>query len=432
MENKELETVNDEMVEEMIDEMVIEERPKTKFAKGMIIGIISGILLSAIVAVITINIVQNVSGYPILLDNGGMHIYTNPTIIDEDAAKKTDEIMKTINFYYDGTYDEDDLRDGIYHAIVNGLGDKYATYMTKEEYAAFQDSSAGVFYGIGAQLKKDTTTGSVTITKVFKNSPAEEAGLAVDDIIIGVDGYQAVEYDLTTFVNFIKGEENTTVELEIYRPFTEETFKVTATRRKIDSPSVDAKMLETGIGYIQIAEFQDKTFAQFKAAYTELEDQGMEKLVIDLRDNPGGLLSSVIEILDMVLPEGNIVSVTNKYGKSQRFDSDKSCIKVDLVVLVNGNSASASEIFAGAIRDYKYGTLIGTKTYGKGIVQSILPLKDGDAIKLTTAKYYTPNGSNIHGIGIEPDILLEYEKQTEYTVENDNQIQKAIEVLKNK
>lgn len=429
MDEKDL--INVENAEINVEE-VKPEKKKATFGKGMFIGIFSGIFIAAIVAVIAVNITQNVTGYPILLSNTGAHIFTTQTLINRDAAEKTDEIMKAIDFYYDGEYDVNKLRDDVYHSIVNGLGDKYAEYMSAEEYRAFSDTSNGIFYGIGAQLQKDTETGNVIVTKVFKDSPAEEIGLQEDDWIVSANGYKAVDYDLNTYVSYIKGEEGTTVEIEIYRPFTDELFTKTATRRKVDSPSVDYEMLTKKIGYLQVTEFKANTSAQFKAAYEALEEQGMEQLIIDLRDNPGGRLDAVTDMLDYVLPTGTTVTVTNKYGATETFKSDSACINVDMVVLVNGNSASASEIFAGAIKDYKYGTIIVAKTFGKGIVQSILPLKDGDAIKLTTAKYYTPNGNYIHEVGIEPDIELEYVKQESYTRDGDNQLQKAIEVLNNK
>jgi carboxyl-terminal processing protease len=238
--------------------------------------------------------------------------------------------------------------------------------------------------------------------------------------------------DLNAAVALIRGEEGTTVTITLQRD--EEVLDVEVTRRQIDVETVTYRMLEDNIGYIQVDEFDEVTANQFSTALDALTAQGMEALVVDIRNNPGGLLNVVVDMLDEILPEGIIVSVKDKNGVAQEYKSDaETRLNVPMAVLINGNSASASEILAGAIKDYEYGTLIGTTTFGKGIVQTIFPLEDGDAVKLTTAKYFTPNGNYIHGVGIDPDIELEYEylnpDGTEYDVKYDNQIQKAVEVL---
>jgi carboxyl-terminal processing protease len=198
-------------------------------------------------------------------------------------------------------------------------------------------------------------------------------------------------------------------------------------------PSVEGEMLSGNIGYIAIGEWQDNTPEQFKEIVAELEKKGMESMIIDVRSNPGGLLDSVVEVLDYILPKGTVVYTEDKYGQRKTYSSDADCLQYPMAVLINGNSASASEIFAGAIKDYSYGTLIGTTTFGKGIVQSIFTLPDGDALKVTTAKYFTPNGNYIHGVGIDPDIELEYEysgpTDEAYDMQYDNQLQKAIQIL---
>ena len=409
-----------------------EKKPKT-FGKGMFIGVLSGIIGAVMVLWLGVNIYQNVTGYPILLGSNSISVVTNDSILDEETAVKLDELMEYIAVLYDGEYDEDDLRNSLYAGLLDGLGDPYSTYYTAEEYADFQVSTSGSFCGIGAGLQQDADTMEVIIKTVYDDTPASEAGLLAGDYILSADGIEATSMELSDFISNIRGEAGTTVTLEIYRPDTDETFTVDVTRRQVVLPSVAGQILENHIGYIQISEFQTNTAIQFESVYDELEEDGMEYLIVDLRDNPGGTLDSVTALLDYLLPEGTIVSVENKYGTVKEYTSDASCVDIPLVVLVNGNSASASEIFAGAIKDYEYGTLIGTTTYGKGIVQSIYPLSDGDAIKITTAKYYTPSGSYIHGVGIDPDIELEYEflgtEEDTYSWELDNQIQKAIEVL---
>lgn len=243
--------------------------------------------------------------------------------------------------------------------------------------------------------------------------------------------------ELSELVKLIRGEKGTTVHLEIYRPSTEENLSFDVERQDITLPSVSHKMFEDGIGYVHIDSFETETAAQFEEAVKDLEDQGMKALIIDVRYNPGGMVTAVVQILDDILPEGTVVYTEDKNGNRQDYTSSgDTYLDYPIAVLINGESASASEILAGAIKDYQYGTLIGTTTFGKGIVQTIFPLEDGDAVKLTTAKYFTPNGNYIHGVGIEPDIELEYEyldkDATSYDEAYDNQIQKAIEVLKDK
>jgi carboxyl-terminal processing protease len=275
----------------------------------------------------------------------------------------------------------------------------------------------------------------VSISKVYEGTPSEEAGLRAEDIILSVDGTEADTMEVSDLVKLIRGEEGTTVHLEIYRPSSEEYLSVDVVRANVTLPSVSSEMFEDGIGYIYIDSFEKDTANQFETAVASLEEQGMQALIIDLRYNGGGLVDSVVQILDDILPEGLLVYTEDKNGNRQEYYSDgKSSIDYPLAVLVNESSASASEIFAGAIKDYGYGTLIGTTTYGKGIVQTLFPLSDGDAVKLTTAKYFTPNGNYIHGVGIEPDVTLEYEyldsDGEQYDMQYDNQIQKAIEILR--
>lgn len=292
----------------------------------------------------------------------------------------------------------------------------------------------GKYYGIGAGLTQDVDTMVVSITKIYEGTPSEAAGLLAEDIILSVEDVNATSMDVSDLVLLIRGEEGTTVHLEVYRPSTGEYLSFDVERANVVLPSVASEMLTEEIGYIRIESFEEDTATQFEMAMAELETQGMQSLVVDLRYNGGGLVDSVVQILDDILPEGLLVYIEDKAGNRQEYHSNgKTYVDYPLVVLINEDSASASEIFAGAIQDYDYGTLIGTTTFGKGIVQTIFRLSDGDAVKLTTAKYFTPDGSYIHGVGIEPDIELEYEylnpEGEVYEMRYDNQIQKAIEVL---
>ena len=295
-------------------------------------------------------------------------------------------------------------------------------------------STTGSYYGIGAGLSQDKKTMEVTVSKIYEGTPSEEAGMQKDDMILMVEDIDATTMELSELVQHIRGEEGTTVHLTVYRPSTEELMELDVERRNVVLPSVSSQMLTEKVGYIEVSDFQKDTPDEFKEAIKALQEQGMEKMVVDLRNNPGGLVTSVVAMLDELLPEGVVVYTEDKYGNRTDYTSDEEHqMNIPMVVLVNENSASASEIFAGAIQDTGYGTILGTTTFGKGIVQSIWGLPSGGAIKLTTAKYFTPNGNNIHGKGIVPDVELPYEflggENDAYSVEFDNQIQKAIEIL---
>ncbi len=355
-------------------------------------------------------------------------------ILTDEAVAKISELDAYINTYYYDETDPEELRNGIYEGFLAGIGDRYSEYYTAEVYQQTQLGLTGNYYGIGAGLQQDKDTMEVSVKKVYEGTPSDTAGLLEGDVILSVDNTEANSMNVTELVLLIRGEEGTTVHLEVYRRETDEYLSFDVERANVTLPSVDHQMLENGIGYIRIESFEKATAEQFAAAYTDLETQGMEKLMIDLRYNGGGLVDSVVEILDQILPEGLLVYIEDKNGNRNEYRSDaERFVSLPIVVLINGESASASEIFAGAIKDYEYGTLIGTKTFGKGIVQTVFPLSDGDAVKLTTAKYFTPNGNYIHEVGIEPDIELVYEyldpDGEEYDMQYDNQIQKALEVL---
>lgn len=344
---------------------------------------------------------------------------------EQQINAKMEELNRYIDQYYLFDYEEEDVENGIYKGLMAGLGDIYTGYYTPEEYASFMESSNGSYSGIGAVLSQDYTTGIIQVVRAFAGSPAEEAGMQTDDILYKVEGEEVTGKDLSLVVTDLKGEEGTEVHISIMR--NGEAIDLTLVRRNIEVPTIEYELLENQIGYIAITEFDDVTDDQFLAAMDALESQGMEKLIIDLRNNGGGLVDVTCTILDRLLPEGLIVYTEDKNGERQEEFSDENCFEGEMAVLVNGNSASASEIFAGAIKDYGVGTLIGTQTFGKGIVQSLFPLSDGSAIKITVSRYYTPAGNNIHEVGITPDIILEFDEDAE----EDNQLQKAIEVLSN-
>lgn len=409
------------------------QKKRSEFGSGMFVGFLLGILLLGIGVTVGVHVYTTSTNQYLVISPSGVKKTAESNILTNKTAKKIDELMSYIDLYYNDDYDEDDIRNAIYAGTLEGLGDPYSVYYTADEYKDMQISTSGKYYGIGAALGQDAKTKEVTISKVYEGTPAEEAGLRDGDQIVKVNDTVSTSEELSNLVQKIRGEEGTTVHLKIYRASTKKTFEVDVERKNVELPSITSKMLDGGIGYIQISEFQSKTDEQFKSALADLKKQGMKSLIVDVRSNPGGLITAASNILDQILPEGTVVYTEDKYGKREDYTSDSNCIDCPIAVLVNENSASASEIFAGAIKDYNYGTLIGTKTFGKGIVQTVFPLEDGDAVKITTAKYYTPKGNYIHGAGIEPDIELAYEysgpENAAYDMKYDNQLQKAIEVL---
>ncbi|MBD5394112.1 MAG: S41 family peptidase [Lachnospiraceae bacterium] len=320
--------------------------------------------------------------------------------------------------------------------MVAALGDPYSEYYTKEELEETLNSNKGISYGIGAYISLDQEMDMAMISGVMEDTPAEEAGLREGDIIYKVDGEETFGLSLSAVVSLVKGPENTTVHLTIYRENEPDFLEIDVTRgKRIETETVDSGMLEgtDNIGYLRIREFDGVTVDQFNEAMAELRANDMKGLVLDLRSNPGGDLTAVVDIARRLLPEGLIVYTEDKAGKRSEYTCDGEYeIDIPMVVLVNEYSASASEILSGAIKDYNKGTLIGTTTYGKGIVQRIIRLDDGTAVKLTVSAYFTPSGKNIHGIGIEPDIELEYDYEAYEKDGTDNQVEKAIEVLEGK
>ncbi len=390
---------------------------------GLLIGLVTGISLSVLAwCIFTIAAPRS--------QRSG--VSADGSAIEWDAVdSKLEKIKRTIDVYYKDEIDQQQLVDGIYKGFVAGLGDPYSTYYTKEEYDELMESSSGVYYGIGAYLQQNEN--SVAVMRPIPNSPAEEAGILAGDIFTEVDGESVSGEDVTTIAAKVRGPEDTSVTVTVKREGEKKPLIFELVRRKIETPTVEHEMMDGGIGYIAILEFDDITLLQFEEALQELKDENMTALVLDLRDNPGGNLDIVVKIADDLLQEGLVVYTEDKYGTRQDFTSDAAhSVDLPMAVLINENSASAAEILAGAIKDYQAGTLIGTTTFGKGIVQQVLPLGDGTGIKVTTSKYFTPKGNDIHGIGIEPDVELEFDEDAYEKDENaDNQLDKAVELLKN-
>jgi carboxyl-terminal processing protease len=400
------------------------------FLVGLLIGFLGALAVAGAVYV----------GYRIqhMMDQGLTS--ANEVVLEEDAVINAEVIRKlelledTIEEqYYLEPVSDEEKQAGIYKGLVASLGDPYSEYYTAEELDSIMEQMEGTYYGIGAYISLDEELGLPKVAGVISNSPAEEADLRADDLIYEVDGVSTYGLTLTKTVSMIKGPDGTEVKLTIYREGEPDYLYVDLTRRRVDTPNVEYEMMEDDIGYIRVIEFGDSAVDQFAEALATVKGSDMKGLIIDLRDNPGGSLAAVVDMCRMILPEGMIVYTEDKQGKRQEFTCDgKRQLQVPLVVLVDGNSASASEIMAGAIKDHGIGKLVGTTTFGKGIVQQVMPLRDGSAIKLTISAYYTPNGYNIHGTGIEPNVECEFDGESYYASEEhpDNQLEKAKEVLR--
>ncbi len=324
-------------------------------------------------------------------------------------------------------YDEDELAENIYSGYVDGLGDPYTCYYTAKEYQDMMESSEGTYYGIGVMISQEIDTGRVYVVRVFSGSPAEESGMKAGDIIMEVEGSEVTGVDLNEVVAAIKGAEGTTAQVKIYRESEQKELTLDVERRQVDVDTVYYSMLDNHIGYLELTEFDSVSTNQFISALEDLKAQGMESLILDLRDNPGGMLEVAVALADELIDTGTVVSIRDKDGNEESYAAEGAgSLGMPLAVLVNGDSASASEVLSGCIRDYGVGTLIGTQTFGKGIVQNIIPFSDGTAMKITTAHYYTPYGTDIHGVGITPDIVVEDDKSTE---DVDEQLEAAIDLL---
>ncbi|MCI8560645.1 MAG: S41 family peptidase [Dorea sp.] len=352
--------------------------------------------------------------------------------VTSDTEQKLSILRSLIEESFLGEVDEKKLKEGLYEGYIGGLDDPYSVYYDAEDTKAFMESAEGEYSGIGAVMTQSKDSGIIVLTHVYEGSPAMKAGLKDEDILYKVEGKEVTGEDLTEVVSRIRGDKGTEVELSVLRGAKREEVTVVAVRDTIETQTVQTRMLEDDIGYLAVSEFDSVTYNQYVKGLNDLEGQGMKALVVDLRGNPGGNLNTVCDILDLMLPKGLIVYTQDKKGEKREMTSDEeNQFVLPMTVLVNGNSASASEIYAGAIQDYGLGKIVGTQTYGKGVVQQIFDLRDGTCVKLTIAEYYTPKGRNINGTGITPDVKVEYEPD-EKNPEADNQLETAVKELKKK
>ena len=408
----------------------MKESNKKSFLQGVLAGILGCLVLLLVfygVGKIFFGGIGIITGRQV--EALGKNSYQNLNKLAIIHEKISQEFMENV--------EDETILAGMYKGMLESLDDPYSRYYTQEEYAELNESNSGSYCGIGALVAQDSKTGKVYIVEAYEGGAAKEAGIVAGDSITKVNGKSVKKEELTDVVERMKGKEGTTVEIEFYiaKSKTHQTF--TMERRNVEVPSVEYQMLKDNVGYIQVSGFKETTAKQFSEALDKLEKKNMKGLIIDLRDNGGGLLDSVVDMMSRILPEKKeIVSVKDKNGKGTTyFSRDEKTFDKPFVVLVNENTASASEVFAGAVQDYKLGKLVGTTTFGKGIVQTVMGLFDDSAIKLTTAKYYTPNGRNIHKTGLEPDIEVELDEKLQqkgfYSMDEDNQLQKGIQVLQN-
>ncbi len=390
----------------------------TLIAGGMIAYRMLGIRIQDVSGEVTTGVVEEV-------DNSG-------TLDLDRVNRKMSRLERLVDQYYLFQEDMEKVEDGIYKGLISGLEDPYSVYYNAKDYEAVTADTNGIYSGIGAVVSKNANTGLTSIIRVFDKSPAQEAGLKADDIIYKVNGEDVTMLELDVLVSsYIRGEEGTNVQITVLRGEEREEVTLDITRRSIEVQTVEYKMLEEKVGYIMVSQFDAVTYDQFVTAVDVLTKQGMVKLVVDMRSNPGGILETCVEMMDYLLPDGLLVYTADKNGKGDKYYSDDNHeLDIPIAVLINENSASASEVFTGALRDFDRGIVVGEKSFGKGIVQNLIPLGDGSAIKLTTQHYYTPSGFDLHGKGIEPDIVVELNKDaTVGDPASDNQLSEAIKAL---
>ena len=394
-----------------VEEFLDKEKDKS-FKKGMILGIVITVVV-------------------FLVLNFGTSVFNGYKAIDHDLKLKSLEKMVEKNYLFGDDINKDKAKEATYKGYIESLGDPYSEYMTKAEYKQVQKSLKGEIYGIGVVFTLDFDNGVrvPTVVRVMEGYAADKAGIKSGDIITKVDGKGLEDMSQTQMSQHIQGPKGSKVKVSIFRPSTEKEFTKTLTRQEIKVETVHSEVLENNIGYIEVSEFSENTDEDFIKEVDALKEKKVNGIVIDLRNNPGGLLDSCTKMLDYLLPEGRLVTIKQKDGTEQKIDSDAKEINIPISIIVNKMSASASELFTGAMQDFDRATVVGTQTFGKGIVQNIYPFKDGSALKLTIAEYLTPDNRHIHKKGITPDIKVK-DTREDLLDKNDAQLKAAIKALK--
>lgn len=368
-------------------------------------------------------------------DNTKSILYDGKELNKIEGKLKTIESIIDSKFLYD--YDQKKAEDGIYKGFVASLNDIYTEYYDKDAFKALNEQSEGSFGGVGIEVS-GMSEQFIEVIAPIKDTPADKAGIKSGDKIIKIDGKEFLAKDLNKAVKMMRGEPGKEVTLTIQRIVNQkpETFDVKLVREIINVKSIHYKMLDDGIAYINITSFQTHTAEDFFKAYKELREKGANKLILDLRNNPGGLLDVTLQIADYFLPKGNIMSVKYKDGSGENYTSDAKYDDIPIITLINGGSASASEVLSGALKDYKRSVIMGEKSFGKGVVQQLIPLGDGTGVKVTVSEYFSPNNNKIHGLGIKPNVEVKLDEKAKAigpeALSQDNQLKKAIETIKNK
>ena len=403
----------------------MEEKRKYNIYKTIMIIVLTAFITFIITALV---------GYNYITKGDGAKILVRETSSNQDLIVQLEKYKSIIDEFYLGEVNEEDLKEGAIKGYIEGLGDPYTEYISKEEMKEYMEDTLGNYVGIGIYMLLDEENGKIKVLAPMKGSPAETVGIKSGDIIETVDGEEYTKDEMSEVANKIKGKEGTTVKIGIKRG--EENLEFEVTRQNIKVNPVEGKILENNIGYIQFASFDETTYEDFKAKYEELKNQGITSLIIDLRNNGGGLVDQATDIADLFVEKDTpLLYEVDKDGNEEVIKAENDVtINIPTIILTNENTASASEILAGALKDLGKAKIVGTKTYGKGIIQQIIPLSDGSGIKITTEEYQTPNRNKIHEVGIEPDETVELPETVTNVLEiledQDTQLQKAIELLK--
>ncbi len=395
------------------------------------------IMLIVLVAFITF-MITSITFYQYFVKGDSLNKYL--TLMTSKGSQDISQILDTyravIDKYYLGEVDEESLKEGAIKGYIEGLGDPYTEYISAEDMQDYLEDTMGNFVGIGIYMVNDKKTNQIMVLSPIKGSPAEKAGIQPGDYIISVNGEQCTADDLTVISTKIKGEEGSTVKLQILRG--EETLDFEITRENIIVNPVEGEVLENKIGYIEFSSFDENTADEFKSKFEELQSQGITSLIIDLRNNGGGIVDEALKIAGYIADKDSVLLYEVDKDNNETVETNKSdpIINMPVIILTNENTASSSEILAGALKDLGKATIVGTTTYGKGVIQQILTLPDGSGLKITTEKYLTPNRTEINEIGIEPDEEVELPESVENVLNversQDTQLQKAIEMLSTK
>lgn len=394
---------------------------------------IYNIIMLVVVCVAITAVITSFCTYKYLSENGGV-MYAEKNSSLEGLEETLQNFRAAFEKEYIGEIDDEAMVESAIKGYVSGLGDEYTTYYTKEEMEDLMEETEGNYVGIGIYISAYKESNEIVIIKPMEGSPAEEAGLLPGDIITKVDGVEYNGDTIDEMTNKIKGPEGTKVKVEIKR--NGQTQEIEVERRKILISHIDSKIIEDNIGYISISDFEGGCAQEFEENYKNLEEQGIESLIIDIRNNGGGLVDEAIAILELITNKGSTLLITTDKNEAEEVTKSEKdpIINMPIVLLVNEYSASASEIMAGALKDNNKATLVGTTTYGKGVIQKVYPLTDGSGLKMTTNEYFTPNHNKINKIGIDPDEEIDLPEEVKYktdiTEEEDTQLQKAIEILK--